>query len=253
MGDEQLARSTTILHAILGEARTAGALDLNLRQVCGADTGMQSTGIYPNDTGHEALAQAIVDAIVEDRGEPEDTPIIPQRVYSSALTDWASRQVDATRRREAEKREANRPTGTELGGVTEKLDRLTQAQGVQQVLLEQQQDALQRQQEQLKQQQEQLKRQQDELQKQQGRLDEQQKAIKAAQDAIKQAQEQLAKVVGDQGDQVNTLKTLTESLQRTDEKIDTIQHTLWDNQQKLDDRIDKLAERVQKLENGTSA
>lgn len=223
---------TTVINAITSTARRLDALTLDLRSVCGTDRTLQSSGILPNDEGHARLAGAIIDAIRDDQGEPIDQPITPTRTYSSGLNDWASRQVEATRRREAEKREANRPTGTELGGVTQKLDELTQAQGVQQVLLEQQQDELQRQQEQ-------LKRQQDELQKQQGRLDEQQKALKG--------------VVDEQGVQVNTLKTLTKNLQKTDENIDTIQHTLWENQQKLDNRIDKLDERVQKLENGTSA
>lgn len=244
---------TTVINAITSTARRLDALTLDLRSVCGTDRTLQSSGILPNDEGHARLAEAIIDAIRDDQGEPIDQPITPTRTYSSGLNDWASRQVEATRRREAEKREANRPTGTELGGVTQKLDELTQAQGVQQVLLEQQQDELQRQQEQ-------LKRQQDELQKQQGRLDEQQKALKAAQDQLKRQQETLDKqqkalkgVVDEQVGQVNTLKTLTKNLQKTDEKIGTIQHTLWENQQKLDNRIDKLDERVQKLENGTSA
>lgn len=253
MNDTQLADTTTIVSAILGQARSAGALAVNLRTVLGTDTSMQSSGILPNDTGHEALAQAIVEAIEDDRAEPVDTPITPTRTYSSGLSDWASRQVDATRRREAEKREANRPTGTELGGVTQKLDELTQQQGVQQVLLEQQQDELDEHQQELEAQQQKLQSQQNQLTQHQSELEAQQKSLKSAQDAIKKAQEQLAKIVGDQGDQVNTLKTLTESLQKTDEKIDTIQRTLWENQQKLDNRIDKLDERVQKLENGTSA
>ncbi len=223
---------TTVINAITSTARRMDALTLDLRSVCGTDRTLQSSGILPNDEGHSRLAEAIVDAIRDDQGEPVDQPITPTRTYSSGLNDWANRQVEATRRREAEKREANRPTGTELGGVTQKLDELTQAQGVQQVLLEQQQD---------------------ELDEHQQELEAQQKSLKSAQDAIKHAQDQLAKVVGDQGDQVNTLKTLTESLQKTDEKIDTIQRTLWENQQKLDNRIDKLDERVQKLENGTSA
>ncbi len=251
---------TTVINAITSTARRLDALTLDLRSVCGTDRTLQSSGILPNDEGHARLAEAIIDAIRDDQGEPIDQPITPTRTYSSGLNDWASRQVEATRRREAEKREANRPTGTELGGVTQKLDELTQAQGVQQVLLEQQQDELQRQQDELQRQQEQLKRQQDELQKQQGRLDEQQKALKAAQDQLKRQQETLDKqqealkgVVDEQGGQVNTLKTLIKNLQKTDEKIDTIQHTLWENQQKLDNRIDKLDERVQKLENGTSA
>lgn len=253
MNDTQLADSTTIVSAILGQARQADALAVNLRTVLGTDTGLQSSGILPNDEGHARLAEAIVDAIRDDQGEPVDQPITPTRTYSSGLNDWASRQVEATRKREAEKREANRPTGTELGGVTQKLDELTQQQGVQQVLLEQQQDELDEHQQELEAQQQKLQSQQNQLTKHQSELEAQQKSLKSAQDAIQKAQEQLAKIVGDQGDQVNTLKTLTESLQRTDEKIDTIQRTLWENQQKLDNRIDKLAERVQKLENGTSA
>lgn len=246
MTAQQLSDNSTILSAILAETRNADALPINLREVCGTDASMQANGIYPNDAGHEALANALLDLIEEDRGEPVDEPIVPARSYGSALTDWSSRQVEATRRREAEKREANRPTGTELGGVTEKLDQLTQAQGVQQVLLEQQQDA--------------LERQQKELEKQQGKLDEQQKALKAAQDQLKRQQETLDKqqealkgVVDEQGGQVNTLQNLTKSLQEQDKKIDTIQRTLYDNQEYLDDRIDKLTDRVKKLENGTSA
>lgn len=253
MDATRLVDSTTIVSAILGQARAADALAVNLRTVLGTDTSMQSSGILPNDAGHEALAEAIVEAVEDDRAEPVDTPITPTRNYSSGLSDWASRQVEATRKREAEKREANRPTGTELGGVTQKLDELTQQQGVQQVLLEQQQDELDEHQLELEAQQQKLQSQQNQLTKHQSELEAQQKSLKSAQDAIQKAQEQLAKIVGDQGDQVNTLKTLTESLQRTDEKIDTIQRTLWENQQKLDNRIDKLAERVQKLENGTSA
>ena len=237
---------TTVINAITSTARRMDALTLDLRSVCGTDRTLQSSGILPNDEGHARLAEAIVDAIRDDQGEPVDQPLTPTRTYSSGLNDWASRQVEATRRREAEKREANRPTGTELGGVTQKLDELTQAQGVQQVLLEQQQDELDEHQQE-------LEAQQQKLTQHQSELEAQQKSLKSAQDAIKQAQEQLAKIVGDQGDQVNTLKTLTESLQKTDEKIDTIQRTLWENQQKLDNRIDKLDERVQKLENGTSA
>ena len=244
---------TTVINAITSTARRMDALTLDLRSVCGTDSTLQSSGILPNDEGHARLAEAIVDAIRDDQGEPVDQPITPTRTYSSGLNDWASRQVEATRRREAEKREANRPTGTELGGVTQKLDELTQAQGVQQVLLEQQQDELDEHQQELEQQQQKLQSQQNQLTKHQSELEAQQKSLKSAQDAIKQAQKQLAKIVGDQGDQVNTLKTLTESLQKTDEKIDTIQRTLWENQQKLDNRIDKLDERVQKLENGTSA
>lgn len=243
MTDTQLTDTTTIVSAILGQARQAGALAVNLRTVLGTDTSMQSSGILPNDTGHEALAQAIVDAIRDDQGEPVDQPITPTRTYSSGLNDWASRQVEATRRREAEKREANRPTGTELGGVTQKLDELTQAQGVQQVLLEQQQDELDEHQQELEQQQQKLQSQQNqltqhqnELTQHQNKLEAQQNSLKNAQDAIKQAQEQLKKVVGDQGDQVASLQQVsdrlsqvTTDLQNTTSKLQTIENTVNSN------------------------
>lgn len=205
MNGTQLTDSTTIVSTILGQARAADALAVNLRTVLGTDTSMQSSGILPNDAGHEALAAVIVEAIEDDRAEPVDTPITPTRTYSSGLSDWASRQVEATRRREAEKREANRPTGTELGGVTQKLDELTQAQGVQQVLLEQQQD---------------------ELEDHQNTLEVQQKAIKAAQDQLKIQQDTLDKqqqalkgVVDDQGDTVSSLETITTKLDAQQKEI----------------------------------
>ena len=228
MNGTQLTDTTTIVSAILGQARQAGALAVNLRTVLGTDTSMQSSGILPNDTGHEALAQAIVEAIEDDRAEPVDTPITPTRTYSSGLNDWASRQVEATRRREAEKREANRPTGTELGGVTQKLDELTQAQGVQQVLLEQQQDELDAHQRELEQQQQKLQSQQDQLTKHQNELESQQKSLKSAQDAIKQAQEQLKKVVGDQGNTITNVKQLAERIDAQQKQISSQAQALID-------------------------
>ena len=236
MNDTQLADSTTIVSAILGQARTNGALAVNMRGVLGTDPSMQSSGILPNDAGHAALAQAIVEAVEDDRAEPVDTPITPTRTYSSGLNDWASRQVEATRRREAEKREANRPTGTELGGVTQKLDELTQAQGVQQVLLEQQQDELDEHQQELEQQQQKLQNQQNQLTKHQSELESQQKSLKAAQDAIKNAQDQLKQVVDDQGTQVtnlqqvsNRLTQVTNDLQAATSRLQTIENTVNSN------------------------
>lgn len=205
MSDEKLADTSTVTAAILGQARATDSLAVNLRTVLGVDTSLQATGILPNAAGHERLAEAIVDAIRDDQGEPVDQPITPTRTYSSGLNDWASRQVEATRRREAEKREANRPTGTELGGVTQKLDELTQAQGVQQVLLEQQQD---------------------ELEDHQNTLEVQQKAIKAAQDQLKiqqdtldRQQQALKGVVDDQGNTVSSLETITKKLDAQQKEI----------------------------------
>ena len=227
---------TTVINAITSTARRIDALTLDLRSVCGVDRTLQSSGILPNDEGHARLAEAIVDAIRDDQGEPIDQPITPTRTYSSGLNDWASRQVEATRRREAEKREANRPTGTELGGVTRKLDELTQAQGVQQVLLEQQQDELDEHQQELEAQQKSLQDQQTQLTKHQSELETQQKSLETAQDAIKAAQEQLKQIVGDQGDQVNNLQQVsdrlsqvTTDLQNTTSKLQTIETTVNSN------------------------
>ena len=236
MSDEKLADTSTVTAAILGQARATDSLAVNLRTVLGVDTSLQATGILPNAAGHERLAEAIVDAIRDDQGEPVDQPITPGRNYSSGLSDWASRQVEATRRREAEKREANRPTGTELGGVTQKLDELTQAQGVQQVLLEQQQDELDEHQQELEEQQKSLQSQQNQLTQHQNELEAQQNSLKNAQDAIKDAQEQLKKVVDDQGDQVaslqqvsNRLSQVTTDLQNTTNRLNTIETTVNSN------------------------
>ena len=221
MDDAKLADTSTVTAAILGQARATDCLAVNLRTVLGVDTSLQATGILPNEAGHERLAESIVDAIRDDQGEPVDQPITPGRNYSSGLSDWASRQVEATRRREAEKREANRPTGTELGGVTQKLDELTQAQGVQQVLLEQQQDLLDQQQQDLKEVQdrqgEEIKR-VDNVVKIQG---EEQVKLKKAQAAIKTAQEQLKTIVGQQSDQINNLNTITNNLTDVTNNLNT--------------------------------
>ena len=226
MDDAKLADTSTVTAAILGQARATDCLAVNLRTVLGVDTSLQATGILPNEAGHERLAESIVDAIRDDQGEPVDQPITPGRNYSSGLSDWASRQVEATRRREAEKREANRPTGTELGGVTQKLDELTQAQGVQQVLLEQQQDLLDQQQQDLKEVQdrqgEEIKR-VDNVVKIQG---EEQVKLKKAQAAIKTAQEQLKTIVGQQGEQVNNLNTITNNLNDVTNNLTTINDTI---------------------------
>ena len=205
VSDEQITGSATVTAAIIGQAHATDSLAINLRTVLGSDPDLQAVGILPNAAGHELLAEAIVTAVIADRGEPIDTPVTSLVRRYGAAGDWLGRQVQTTQRREAEKREANRPTGTELGGVTRKLDELTQQQGVQQVLLELQQAMLKQQQEELKKQQDELAKQQEQLTaqqrslqdqqtqltKHQNELEAQQKALKAAQDAIAEAQKQL--------------------------------------------------------------
>lgn len=217
--DTTVSNQAYVLTAIRLAADQAGAVCItDMRSICGNDPDLRADGITPNDTGHALLAQTIEQAVREDQGEPVDTPVTNlKRRYVSGLNDMLTRQVRTQRRREAEKREANRPTGTELTQLTSKLDALTRAQGLQQVILQQQQ-------EQLRQQQEMLDRQQQQL---------------------KQQQEQLSGVVGQQGSTLASLQSLTA-------RLDTIQNqtlqTIGVNLQTLFNRTDHLLDRVQALE-----
>ena len=221
MSDEQITGSATVTAAIIGQAHATDSLAINLRTVLGSDPDLQAVGILPNAAGHELLAEAIVTALIADRGEPIDTPVTSLVRRYGVSGDWLGRQVQTVQRREAEKREANRPTGTELGGVTQKLDELTQQQGVQQVLLELQQAML-------KKQQDELERQQNELKKHQGQLESQQKDIKAAQDQLKKQQDQLTVIVGDQGNTITNVKQLAERIDAQQQQISSQAQALID-------------------------
>lgn len=221
MSDARLADTVTVTAAILGQARATDCLTIDMRKVLGTDPDLQSTGILPNADGHARLAETLHAAIIEDRGEPVDAPVTTLVRRYGVSGDWLGRQVQITQRREAEKREANRPTGTELGGVTQKLDELTQQQGVQQVLLELQQDML-------KQQQDELERQQNELEKHQVQLESQQKDIKAAQDQLKKQQDQLTVIVGDQGNTITNVKQLAERIDAQQQQISSQAQALID-------------------------
>lgn len=224
--DTTVSNQAHVLTAIRLAADQTGALCIpDMRAICGNDPDLRADGITPNDTGHALLAQTIEQAVREDQGEPVDTPVTDlKRRYVSGLNDMLTRQVRTQRRREAEKREANRPTGTELTQLTSKLDALTRAQGLQQVILKQQQEMLDRQQQQLKQQQD---------------------ALASQQDQLKQQQEQLSGVVGQQGSTLASLQSLTA-------RLDTIQNqtlqTIGVNLQTLFTRTDQLLDRVQALE-----
>jgi len=231
--DTTVSNQAHVLTAIRLAADQAGALCIpDMRAICGNDPDLHADGITPNDTGHALLAQTIEQAVREDQGEPVDTPVTDlKRRYVSGLNDMLTRQVRTQRRREAEKREANRPTGTELTQLTSKLDALTRAQGLQQVILQQQQEQLRKQQEMLDRQQQQLKQQQD--------------ALASQQEQLKQQQEQLSGVVGQQGSTLASLQSLTA-------RLDTIQNqtlqTIGVNLQTLFNRTDQLLDRVQALE-----
>lgn len=231
--DTTVEQQAHVLTAIRLAADQADAVCItDMRSICGNDPDLRADGITPNDTGHALLAQTIEQAVREDQGEPVDTPVTDlKRRYVSGLNDMFTRQVRTQRRREAEKREANRPTGTELTQLTSKLDALTRAQGLQQVILQQQQEQLRQQQEMLDRQQQQLKQQQD--------------ALASQQEQLKQQQEQLSGVVGQQGSTLASLQSLTA-------RLDTIQNqtlqTIGVNLQTLFTRTDQLLERVQALE-----
>lgn len=231
--DTTVSNQAHVLTAIRLAADQAGALCItDMRSICGNDPDLRADGITPNDAGHALLAQTIEQAVREAQGEPLDTPVTDlKRKYISGGNSWTAGQIQRLNRREAEKREANRPTGTELTQLTSKLDALTRAQGLQQVILQQQQEQLRQQQEMLDRQQQQLKQQQD--------------ALASQQDQLKQQQEQLASVVGQQGETVVSLQSLTA-------RLDTIQNqtlqTIGVNLQTLFNRTDQLLERVQALE-----
>ena len=210
-----------MLTAIRLAADQTGALCIpDMRSICGNDPDLRADGITPNDTGHALLAQTIETAVREAQGEPLDTPVTDlKRKYISGGNSWTAGQIQRLNRREAEKREANRPTGTELTQLTSKLDALTRAQGLQQVILQQQQEQLRQQQEMLDRQQQQLKQQQDALAGQQEQLRQQQASLQSQ-------QKQLESIVGQQGDTVASLQSLTQQLQTQQSAIDTIQNQL---------------------------
>lgn len=142
--DTTVSNQAHVLTAIRLAADQAGALCIpDMRSICGSDPDLRADGITPNDSGHALLAQMVETMVREDQGEPLDTPVANlKRKYTSGGNSWIAAQIQTRNRREAEKREANRPTGTELTQLTSKLDALTRAQGLQQVILRQQQDAL---------------------------------------------------------------------------------------------------------------
>lgn len=228
-----------VLTAIRLAADHAGALCItDMRSICGNDPDLRADGITPNDAGHALLAQTIETAMREAQGEPLDTPVTDlKRKYISGGNSWTAGQIQRLNRREAEKREANRPTGTELTQLTSKLDALTRAQGLQQVILRQQQEQLRQQQEMLDRQQQQLKQQQDALAGQQDQLRQQQASLQSQ-------QKQLESIVGQQGDTVASLQSLTQQLQTQQSAIDTIQNqllvTVGENFRRIFQRLNAL-------------
>lgn len=176
----------------------------------------------------------------EDDGDAE--PWEPVRRYMPGNADPYLAQQRGREQQEKQKREANRPTGTELGQITRKLDELTQE-------LKRQQEELARQQAELAKQQAQLEAQQEQLKTAQEQLKIQQASLEAQQKQLGQIVDQLKGIVDDQGSTVNQLKTITDNLAATDGRVDQIQRTLYDNQVWLKDQLSTLDQRVTALEN----
>ena len=209
LDDAALERMELVWTAIRLGAGDAGALVCDgLWKVCGSDPALCSSGGLPNDVGHALLAESIEASVREDQGEPLDQPVENlTRVVTSGGGDWLSRSLRESRRREAEKREANRPTGTELSNITSKLEDVTKGQALMQAIQQQMLDQLQRQQKMLESQQQQLKQQQDALAGQQDQLRQQQASLQSQ-------QKQLESIVGQQGETVASLQTVTADLQK---------------------------------------
>lgn len=197
LDDAALERMELVWTAIRLGAGDAGALVRDgLWKVCGSDPALCSSGRLPNDDGHAALAESIEASVREDQGEPLDRPVEHlTRVVTSGGADWLSRSMLASRRREAEKREANRPTGTELSNITSKLEDVTKGQALMQAIQQQMLDQLKRQQKMLESQQDQLKQQQETLQRQQTALEAAQKQLGQQQDQLGQQQDEMKKTI----------------------------------------------------------
>lgn len=193
LDDDKLGKMELVWTAIRLGAGDAGALVCDgLWKVCGIDPALCSSGRLPNDDGHAALAESIEASVREDQGEPLDRPVENlTRVVASGGGDWLSRSLRESRRREAEKREANRPTGTELSNITSKLEDVTKGQALMQAIQQQMLELLQRQQQMLEDQQAQLKAQQETLQRQQTALESAQRQLKNQQDQLGKQQQQL--------------------------------------------------------------
>lgn len=197
LDDDKLGKMELVWTAIRLGAGDAGALVCDgLWKVCGSDPALCSSGRLPNDDGHALLAESIEASVREDQGEPLDRPVENlTRVVASGGGDWLSRSLRESRRREAEKREANRPTGTELSNITSKLEDVTKGQALMQAIQQQMLDQLKRQQKMLESQQDQLKQQQETLQRQQTALEAAQKQLGQQQDQLGQQQDEMKKTI----------------------------------------------------------
>lgn len=119
-----------------------------MMDVCGADESLRSDEWHPNSRGHQLIAGYILRHLDGyDPGAGHDDVGTVRRRYAPGRADAAANEAREQIRREREKSEANRPTGTEIDQTSAKLKAVTAQLKAQQEQLEQQQESLERQQE----------------------------------------------------------------------------------------------------------
>lgn len=206
-----------------------------MMDVCRDNASLRSDEWHPNSRGHQLIADYILRHLDGyDPGPIQDDGGTVRRRYAPGRADAAANEVREQIKREREKSEANRPTGTETGQTSAKL-KAAVAQ------LKAQQQQLERQQRQMEKQQEQLKAQQDQI----GSMLSQ---LKAQHDQLQQQHDQLTAIVGSQGSTVSQLQQITSSLASQEALLQRMQQDLYAQQTGLIQQYQQLDKRVQKLE-----
>lgn len=230
----RITMSSTIRGAVEG---VADLVIPDMMDVCGADKSLRSDEWHPNSRGHRLIADYILSYLGRyDPGgsDDHDDGGTVRRRYAPGRADAAANAVREQIRREREKNEANRPTGTETDQTSAKLKAVV-------AQLKAQQQQLERQQHQLEAQQEQLKAQQDQIR---GMLDQ----LKAQHDQLQQQHNQLTAIVGSQGSTVSQLQQITSSLASQEALLQRMQQDLYAQQTGLIQQYQQLSDRVQRLE-----
>lgn len=228
----RITMSSTIRGAVEG---VADLVIPDMMGVCGADKSLRSDEWHPNSKGHQLIADYILRHLDGyDPGAGHGDADTVRRRYAPGRADAAANEVREQIRREREKSEANRPTGTETDQTSAKLKAVV-------AQLKAQQRQLERQQQQLETQQEQLKAQQDQI----GSMLSQ---LKAQHDQLQQQHDQLTAIVGSQGSTVSQLQQITSSLASQEALLQRMQQDLYAQQTGLIQQYQQLDKRVQKLE-----
>lgn len=206
-----------------------------MMDVCRDNASLRSDEWHPNSKGHQLIADYILRHLDGyDPGPVQDDGGTVRRRYAPGRADAAANAVREQIRREREKNEANRPTGTETDQTSAKLKAVV-------AQLKAQQRQLERQQQQLETQQEQLKEQQDQIRSMLSQL-------KAQHDQLQQQHDQLTAIVGSQGSTVSQLQQITSSLTSQEALLQRVQQDLYAQQTGLIQQYQQLDKRVQKLE-----